>query len=263
MPSKNRPPAREVSPSDPVGGAPARPSKTARKHAMHDLQALGVALIALEPRRLAEMELPERLADAIAAARRITAHEGRRRQIQYVGRLMREVDPAPIREALGRLEAEGLVTRDPSRGMIVAELDHGLVAELYVMREVLEGTAAALAARHASDAEIDALRELAQRDREAGDDAIRLARLNRHFHEAMFRCAHNRFLMRAVHALRQSMVLLGQTTLAVPGRPKTARAEHDAIVEAIARHDAEAASAAARAHIRAAYRARLGLMLET
>ena len=169
----------------------------------------------------------------------------------------------PIREALGRLEAEGLVSRDPSRGMVVAELDHGLVAELYVMREVLEGTAAALAARHASDAEIDALRELAARDREAESDPVRLARLNRHFHEAMFRCAHNRFLMRAVHALRQSMVLLGQTTLAVPGRPKTARAEHDAIVEAIARHDAEAASAAARAHIRAAYRARLGLMLES
>jgi ribosome-associated protein len=104
MPSKNRPPVREVSPSDPVGGAPTRPSKTARKHAMHDLQALGVALIALEPRRLAELELPERLADAIGAARRITAHEGRRRQIQYVGRLMREVDPAPIREALDRLE---------------------------------------------------------------------------------------------------------------------------------------------------------------
>jgi DNA-binding GntR family transcriptional regulator len=168
----------------------------------------------------------------------------------------------PIREALGRLEAEGLVARDPSRGMVVAELDHGLVAELYVMREVLEGTAAALAARHASDAEIDALRELARRDRDAGDDPARLARLNRHFHEAMFRCAHNRFLMRAVHALRQSMVLLGQTTLAVPGRPETARAEHDAIVSAIARHDAEAAAEAARTHIRAAYRTRLGLMLE-
>jgi DNA-binding GntR family transcriptional regulator len=169
----------------------------------------------------------------------------------------------PIREALGRLEGEGLVARDPSRGMIVAELDHGLVAELYDMREVLEGTAAGLAARHASEAEIDALRSLAQRDREAGDDPVRLARLNRLFHEAMFRSAHNRFLMRAVHALRQSMVLLGRTTLAVPGRPETARAEHDAIVEAIARRDAEAASAAARAHIRAAYRARLGLMLES
>jgi DNA-binding GntR family transcriptional regulator len=169
----------------------------------------------------------------------------------------------PIREALGRLEGEGLIARDPSRGMIVAELDHGMVAELYDMREVLEGTAAGLAARHASDAEIDALRELALRDREIGDDPTRLARVNRLFHEAMFRSAHNRFLMRAVHSLRQSMVLLGRTTLAIAGRPGTARAEHDAIVEAISRHDAEAAAAAARAHIRAAYRARLGLMLES
>ena len=169
----------------------------------------------------------------------------------------------PIREALGRLEGEGLIARDPSRGMVVAELDHGMVAELYVMREVLEGTAAGLAARHASDAEIDTLRELALRDRESGDDPARLARLNRLFHEAVFRCAHNRFLLRSVNSLRQSMVLLGQTTLAIAGRPQTARAEHEAIVEAIARHDVEAATAAARAHIRAAYRARLGLMLET
>jgi DNA-binding GntR family transcriptional regulator len=169
----------------------------------------------------------------------------------------------PIREALGRLEGEGLIARDPSRGMIVAELDHGMVAELYDMREVLEGTAAGLAARHASDAEIDALREIAQRDREIGDDPARLSRANRLFHEAMFRCAHNRFLMRAVNTLRQSMVLLGQTTLGIAGRAETARREHSAIVEAIARHDAEAATAAARAHIRAAYRARLGLMLES
>jgi DNA-binding GntR family transcriptional regulator len=168
----------------------------------------------------------------------------------------------PIREALGRLEGEGLIARDPSRGMIVAELDHGMVAELYDMREVLEGTAAGLAARHASEAEIDTLREIVQRDREIGTDPARLARSNRLFHEAMFRCAHNRFLMRFVNSLRQSMVLLGRTTLGIAGRPETARAEHVAIVEAIARRDVEGATAAARAHIRAAYRARLGLMLE-
>jgi DNA-binding GntR family transcriptional regulator len=169
----------------------------------------------------------------------------------------------PIREALGRLEGDGLVFRDTSRGMIVAQLDHGMVAELYVVREMLEGGAAALAARHASDAEIDALRELAHRDRGIGDDPVRLSRSNRLFHETLFRCAHNRFLLRAVSSLRQSMLLLGQTTLAVAGRPETARAEHEAIVEAIARHDPEAAAAAAHAHIRGAYRARLGLMLET
>lgn len=168
----------------------------------------------------------------------------------------------PIREALGRLESEGLIARDPHRGMIVAELDHGMVAELYVMREVLEGTAAGLAARHASDAEIDVLREIAGRERHSGDDPARLARGNRLFHEALFRCAHNRFLMRSVNALRQSMVLLGPTTLGIQGRPEAARDEHKEIIEAIARRDPIAAAEAARAHIRAAYRVRLGLMLD-
>jgi ribosome-associated protein len=78
----------------------AAPSKSARKRAMHDLQALGEALVALEPARLGALDLPERLADAIAQARTITRHEGRRRQLQYVGRLMRDVDPAPLEAAL-------------------------------------------------------------------------------------------------------------------------------------------------------------------
>ena len=169
----------------------------------------------------------------------------------------------PIRAALGRLESEGLIARDPHRGMIVAELDHGMVAELYVMRVVLEGTAAGLAARHASDAEIDALREIAGREHHCGGEPAKLARGNRLFHEALFRCAHNRFLMRSVNALRQSMVLLGPTTLGIEGRPQAAGGEHQAIIDAIARRDSQAASEAARAHIRAAYRVRLGQMLES
>jgi ribosome-associated protein len=67
---------------------------------MHDLQALGEALVVLDLPRLASLGLPERLADAIAQARTITRHEGRRRQMQYIGRLMRAVDPVPIQTAL-------------------------------------------------------------------------------------------------------------------------------------------------------------------
>jgi ribosome-associated protein len=78
------------------------PSKTRRKHAMHALQNLGEALVALDPKRLSELELPERLVDALAQARGIRAHEGRRRQIQYIGKLMREIDPAPVEAALVR-----------------------------------------------------------------------------------------------------------------------------------------------------------------
>ncbi len=78
----------------------AGPSKTQRKHEMHALQDLGEALIALDPQRLAVLDLPDRLVDAIAEARGIRAHEGRRRQIQFIGKLMRTVDPVPVRAAI-------------------------------------------------------------------------------------------------------------------------------------------------------------------
>lgn len=85
---------------DATEGGDASPSKTRRKHAMHALQDLGEALVALDPRRLAQLDLPERLVDAVLQARGIRAHEGRRRQIQYIGKLMRNVDPAPVQAAL-------------------------------------------------------------------------------------------------------------------------------------------------------------------
>ncbi|MDE2048556.1 MAG: DUF615 domain-containing protein [Betaproteobacteria bacterium] len=67
------------------------PSKTQLKKAMLALQTLGVQLVELPGDRLKRVPLPERLRDAITQARHITAHGGRRRQIQYVGRLMRDL----------------------------------------------------------------------------------------------------------------------------------------------------------------------------
>jgi len=75
-------------------------SKTKRKREMHDLQALGVALVALPESQLDDLSLDDNLRKAVLEAKRISAHEGRRRQMQYIGRLMRDVDPAPIRAKL-------------------------------------------------------------------------------------------------------------------------------------------------------------------
>ena len=144
--------------------------------------------------------------------------------------------------------------------MIITELDHTMVAELYVMREVLEGTAAGLAARHASDVEIAMLREITDRDKKNDKSLIRRAANNRLFHETLHRCSHNRYLLRTLNTLRESMALLG-TTLSLSGRSQTALAEHEAVVSAIERHDAVAAEEALRAHIRAAYRSRLSLRM--
>jgi ribosome-associated protein len=69
---------------------------------MDALQTLGEALLDVDSARLAELHLPERLVEAIDAAHRITRHEARRRQLQFIGRLMRDVDPAPIRARLAQ-----------------------------------------------------------------------------------------------------------------------------------------------------------------
>lgn len=79
------------------------PSKTRRKNAMLELQELGTALIDLSSAGLDALQLPEDLLRAIQEARRITSHGARRRQLQYIGRLMREVDAEPIRAALDDL----------------------------------------------------------------------------------------------------------------------------------------------------------------
>jgi len=186
------------------------------------------------------------------------------------GTRLRELDLAasiglsrtPVRAALARLEAEGLVINDPVRGMVVTELDHGMVSELYVMRDVLEGTAARLAAQHASDVEIAVLRDIAERDLELEDDFEGLAANNRRFHTHMYRCAHNRYLLKTVSAVQEALVLLGRTTLSVRGRAQTSHQEHLAIVHAFEQRDAVLAESLTRQHIQAAYRARLTLLID-
>jgi DNA-binding GntR family transcriptional regulator len=166
----------------------------------------------------------------------------------------------PVREALSRLLAEGLVANDPARGMVITELDHGMMSELYEMRSVLEGAAARMAARHASETEIAFLHTISERDAQLSEPAA-LARNNRLFHATLYRCAHNRYLVNTLNMLQAAMMLLGPTTRVIPGRPEAARHEHGLIVEALERRDGDAAETHAQAHIRQAYAARLEAML--
>jgi ribosome-associated protein len=84
-----------------------RPSKSALKRQMHDLQALGEALVTLPASRCEPLNLPEPLQDALAEYRRTRSHEGRRRQMQFIGKLMRQVDPEPIRQAVAAFRLGG------------------------------------------------------------------------------------------------------------------------------------------------------------
>ena len=93
-------PAAPALEDDSATAAPEPPSKTRRKKASHDLQDLGEALVALPDDRIDALAIDETLRDAVREFRRTRTHEGRRRQMQYIGKLMRTADVEPIRQAV-------------------------------------------------------------------------------------------------------------------------------------------------------------------
>ena len=182
------------------------------------------------------------------------------RESEMAARL--DVSRTPVREAFRRLEADGLLSFAPYRGMVISELDHQAVMELYFMREVLEGTAAGLAARRASEAEVAILQEVVTLD-PAGTGKGKPAAVaghNRRFHSGLYHAAHNRYLLKTLNVLQDAMALLGPTTMEIEGRAEVAKSEHAAIVQAIADKDPERAEGLMRQHIRGAQKARLHLL---
>lgn len=162
----------------------------------------------------------------------------------------------PIREALQRLETQSLLARD-GRSLIVASLDHSQMAELYVVRAELEGLAARLAARHATDEEVRVLRDMVEEDAALKSNPTALARANRRFHKQIHLASHNRYLVQQLDLVHRSMALMATTSLAAEGRGDRALEEHDAIVRAIEARDEEAACNALKAHISVAFVTRL------
>ena len=168
-----------------------------------------------------------------------------------------KVSRTPVREALRRLENDGMLAIEPRTGLVVASLTRQAMLELYVMREVLEGTAARLCARHASDLEIMELEELVKREERLQGNFEALARHNRLFHEAVHRGAHNRYLEKSLSAVNDSMWLLGKSQMLLPERAKLARTEHAELLAVIRKRDPDAAEEAARRHVRSAQQQRL------
>ena len=171
-----------------------------------------------------------------------------------------DISRTPVREALNKLESEGLVTALPHRGMIITELDYQAVMELYQMREVLEATAAGLAAKHASDTEKSVLQEILKQQEADLDNAELQAYQNRLFHNAIYHAAHNRYLLQSLNSLKHSLTLLGATTYKVRGRAQTALEEHRELLHAICDNDSVAAEQATRNHIREAQQARIRII---
>ncbi len=102
MPPRQPPqdPGSDLPESDPWD----RPSKTQRKKDSHELQALGEDLVELSEEKLCALPMDESLREALLTHKRTRSHEGRRRQMQYIGKLMRRADPEPLREAVAAMK---------------------------------------------------------------------------------------------------------------------------------------------------------------
>ncbi|MBR0781900.1 GntR family transcriptional regulator [Bradyrhizobium iriomotense] len=208
-----------------------------------------------------EMTLPDRTkfasaADYAYAALRREIIEGR----FAPGRRMREIELAehlgisrtPTRQALTRLELEGLLNLRPRAGLVVSVLDIDAVEELYEMCAALEGTAAAMAAKNASPKDLAGLAKLVAAGEKLGREPLSFYRHDRDLHAAIQAAAHNRYLEKSLSVLQDSTALLGPTMSAGKGFFAAAQTEHAAIVQAISQRDAKKAESLAQAHVRSA-----------
>jgi DNA-binding GntR family transcriptional regulator len=213
---------------------------------------------------MTQPELQDMSQGEVAYAR---LHQAIRDGVFAPGDRLREADVAerfalsrtPVREALRKLEADGIIEHRARIGAVIRRLSHEEVVELYEMRLVLERTAAEMAAKHAVTAEADEL-EAINKDIASTASPTEAAALNQSFHRCIYRATRNRFLLESTRALGNAMLLLGPTTLADEARIKVVTHQHKDIIDAIRAGDIEAAGASAEAHLETSLRHRLKVM---
>jgi len=164
------------------------------------------------------------------------------------------ISRTPLREALKVLAAEGLVTMKVRRGAYVTEVSEQDLADVYHLLALLEADAAGVVAAGASAAQIDDLRTL-HAELEAAATPGKVDRdhffaINERFHMRLLDIANNRWRNQMVADLRKVMKLNRHNSLLKSGRIEESLAEHRALMDSLARRDAEAAAQRMREHFR-------------
>jgi DNA-binding GntR family transcriptional regulator len=156
-----------------------------------------------------------------------------------------------IRAALIDLTVEGLVERIPNKGARVRVVPVEEAVEIIECRMVLDGLCAAKAAENATDSQIEELREVGRQMARAVDDGepLKYSELNLGLHRRVRAIAGQTVATRVLERLHEQVTRHQFRLTLAPGRAQTWLPEHLAIIEAIARHDAEAAETATREHL--------------
>lgn len=162
------------------------------------------------------------------------------------------VSRTPVREAIRKLEEQGIVTHEPHKGVKVITLSVDKVAQLYDVRELLEGLAARkLAERHTPEGidELTALIDEAEQEAMA-NHVPELARINSEFHLSLARLSGNIYLEAIMNMLQTQIGLMMSASLSTSGRPLQNISEHKMLIDAIRSGDGEFAESIAKHHVR-------------
>lgn len=170
------------------------------------------------------------------------------------------VSRTPVREAIRRLEADELI-QNTGQGLVVVACSPDDLAELCTVREALEGLATRLAAASRSEIEVLSLHNILSdyRKATAQQDIPQLVALNHAFHETIWQAARNRYLFQQLITLRNLIERLQKTTLAIPSRQQEALAQHELVLDAIVKRDADEAERLACQHFREAMAIRIAM----
>ena len=161
------------------------------------------------------------------------------------------VSRTPVREAIRKLELEGLVVMVPRKGAYVAGLTLKDVAEVFEIRGSLEGLAAALAAERITDEEITSLDKILEDISKAGkeEDTKTVIKKDMEFHQVLFSASRNDRLAQMINKLKEQIDRFRTQSFSNPARLKSVLSEHEQIIEAIKQGDAENAERLAKEHI--------------
>lgn len=164
-----------------------------------------------------------------------------------------QVSRTPIREALCRLENEGIVTIIPRRGAFVSDLTENNVREILLIREVLEGLVVRLAVENMDAKTLQKLRKaiekvssIPQKDR----DLINYTRSEVDFHSILLSASNNQMLKNMMEMVNAHLQIIRLRTVVIPERAQKTVTEHQQILKAIEKGDADSAEDLMRKHVR-------------
>lgn len=182
------------------------------------------------------------------------------------------VSRTPVREAIRKLEIEGLVVMVPRKGAYVAGVSMKDIHEVFEVRSALEKLAVTLAAERITDDELDSLERQVLRESEeeakkeqmkTNGDLNAIIYIDSSFHDIIYQAAHNQRLVQFISILQEQLQRFRAASLSKPGRSKTALEEHKKIVEALSERNGQLAAKLAQQHIENAENAMIYTMEET